>query len=115
MEQILEIVDLTDWKTYREINKEMRKYGIKMNSGNFQKLVRVYNELFYQRADKTFIAHSNKGYMLTKDTSIIKDSLNDYKRRAFAQLKNYWHGMKSIGAQLNLNFDEEFKQYARKE
>lgn len=67
MEQILEIVDLTDWKTYRE----MRKYGIKMNSGNFQKLVRAYNELFYQRADKTFIAQ------VTHEAN--KEAINVYK------------------------------------
>lgn len=110
MEVFLELVDLHHWKTFKEINKELIKLDIKTDSSTWQKMVNAYNDQFYLRKEKTFIAHSQKGYMLTANKDVIKESLNDYRSRAMAQLKHYYRGMSSIGASLNLNFDEELKQ-----
>ena len=72
-----ELIDLSDWKTKKQILSELKHGGIIIDERRLRKLVELQNKLFYNHESDIFIAHSSKGYKATKDYEEINNSLKD--------------------------------------
>ena len=72
----------TKWRTKTEcLEWYERQYQTKLDEREFRRRVESFNQKYAGGETEMFVAHSNKGYLLTNDISIIKKSLlDDYKR-----------------------------------
>ena len=106
---IYDLIDLTDWKKKPQILRELRNNGVPMNERKFRKLVEVNNKGFKEHIQGVkFIAHSNKlGYIATTDEEIIKESVNDNKKRALTQLKIVSDTYRALGENVNFSLEME--------
>lgn len=100
-EIINDFIDLSNWKTKKEINKELEQYGIQINERAFRKSLEKHNELYFAHKKDFYIAHSSKGYKITKDTEEIRNSLKDNFKRGIDQLQKYHKGIKALGENAN--------------
>ena len=57
---IYDIVDMTTWRTKKDILKELKSKGIEISERSFRKFVENVNKLYIEHETKKFIAHSNK-------------------------------------------------------
>lgn len=106
---IYDLIDLSNWKKKKDILEELSNLGIRMSERTFRKNVEVNNKCFKEHINKVkFIAHSNKlGYIATTDENIIKQSVEDNKKRAMTQLKIVSDTYKALGENINLNLEME--------
>lgn len=102
---ILDFIDLSEWKKKSQILKELKENGFSIKDRNFRKRVELNNRLYEEHVIDTFIAHSNKGYIATKDKDLIIASLKDNEKRALTMLKATSKTLKALGENANYNFD----------
>ena len=99
---------------FKDIKNILAENDIKMHYSNWQHLVNEYNKSFYEnRENAKFIAHSNKGYILTDDKEIIKQSLDNYRDRAIPMLQHCYRGYKTIGKLTNIDLFEIVSEIER--
>ena len=103
IEMLDELIDLTEWKTKKTIEKELKSLQMKLNERSFRQKVEEHNELFFAHQKDTYMAHSSKGYKLTKDEKEIRDSIKDNFTRGIDQLTKYHKGMRALGENANFN------------
>lgn len=101
IEMLDELIDLTEWKTRKQIDEELKNINIKLNERSFRQKIEEYNELFFLHRKDTYMAHSSKGYKLTKDETEIRDSIKDNFTRGIDQLQKYHKGMRALGENAN--------------
>ena len=106
---IYDLIDLTNWKKKKDILRELQLNGVPMNERKFRKLVEVNNKGFKEHIQGIkFIAHSNSlGYIATTDEELIKQSVEDNKKRALTQLKIVRDTYRALGENVNLNLEME--------
>lgn len=98
------IIDIhSSWKTKKTIQEQFKKLGIKFDEREFRLQIEKHNFLYSNHMESKYIAHSNKGYILTDNVDFIKSSLQDYRNRAIDQLTKYSKGMKALGENGNMN------------
>lgn len=103
IEKIDELINLKEWRTKKQINKELRVFGVQLNERTFRKSVENHNELYFAHEKKFYVAHGSKGYKMTKDTEEIRESLRDSLKRGLDQLSKYHKGIKALGENANFN------------
>ena len=103
IEKINDLIDLTEWKTKKQINEELRVYSVRLNERTFRKNVESHNELYFDHEKGFYVAHGSKGYKMTKDTEEIRESLRDSLKRGLDQLSKYHKGIKALGENANFN------------
>lgn len=108
---MLEVIDLSNWKTKKEIIAELSLKGIPVNEREIRKEVEHHNELWWNDERDEYIAHSNKGYILTNDAALIMASNEDYKRRAVDMFKKYWKFSKKLN--LDVTFPKDLFEVAQ--
>lgn len=87
----------TGWKKKEQILKFLTfMTQEKVNERTFRQFVADFNENYYSGDTELYIAHSNKGYLLTADKEAILDSLNDDYKRSMKMLKRYYQCKKAI-------------------
>lgn len=107
IELINDFIDLTEWKTKKQINKELGEFGIRINERTFRQKVENHNNMYFAHAKPYFVAHSAKGYKITTDNEEIRESLRDSLKRGLDQLSKYHKGIKALGE--NANFSLSIK------
>lgn len=103
IEMIDDLIDLSEWKTKQQIKDELKIYNVQINEREFRRQVEKHNELFIAHQKEFYIAHSSKGYKMTKDTEEIRESLRDSLKRGIDQLSKYHKGIKALGENANFN------------
>ena len=103
IEKINDLIDLTEWKTKKQINEELRAYSVQLNERTFRKNVENHNELYFAHEKEFYVAHGSKGYKMTKDTEEIRESLRDSLKRGLDQLSKYHKGIKALGENANFS------------
>ena len=78
---------LEEWRTKAEILSFLNEQGIQMDERKFRKFVEIYDKDYCDEVVDTYIAHSNKGYIITADKDIIRKSMEDDLKRAYKLLK----------------------------
>jgi len=106
---IYDLIDLTNWKKKSQILKELKEQGLVVSERNLRKLIEVNNKGFKEHIQGVkFIAHSNTlGYIATTDENIIKQSVEDNKKRALTQLKIVSDTYRALGENVNFNLEME--------
>lgn len=107
IEKINDLIDLTTWKTKKQINEELRVYSVQLNERTFRKNVENHNELYFAHEKEFYVAHGSKGYKMTKDTEEIRNSLRDSLKRGIDQLSKYHKGIKALGENANFSLRVE--------
>lgn len=102
---IFEMINLFNWKKKREILKELKENGVYIHEREFRLIVKKHNKLFCEHKTEYFIAHSNKGYKLTKDEEEIMRSAMDYKKRAIDQFRKSRQILKAVHESKNERLD----------
>ena len=103
IEKINDLIDLTEWKTKKQINEELRVYSVQLNERTFRKNVENHNDLYFAHEKEFYVAHGSKGYKLTQDTEEIRESLRDSLKRGLDQLSKYHKGIKALGENANFS------------
>lgn len=104
---MINLVNLETWKTKKIILQELEAQGFKVDERSLRKMIERHNQLFFEHHEDEFIAHGSKGYMKTKDSRIIKRSVEDGKKRALNLLWKYSRVKKALGEKDNLRFELE--------
>lgn len=102
---LYELVDMTNWKTKKEILKELQDKDIILDEREFRKRVKKNNERFNNHEIDFYIAHSNKGYKKTTDFDEIKRSCEDKRKRSLDQLHEVSKTLKAIGENCNMRLE----------
>lgn len=84
---MIDLIELNEWKTKKEILTQLKNVGVNLNEREWRRYVERYNKQFCLGVNEDYIAHSSKGYKLTKDKEEIKQSVRDYRARALNMLK----------------------------
>jgi hypothetical protein len=100
------MVNLTDWKTKKQILNELREHGIKLPEREWRTYVEKYNKMYAACITDKYIVHSPKGYKLTQDTQEIHAALDDYEKRALNMLQKVSEGRKAVAEHMNMTFEE---------
>ena len=106
---MLDIIDLTDWKTKAEIIAELAAHGWKINERTWRLYVEAYNAKYWNHEVESYIVHGQHGYKLTSDKDEIKASIADLKKRGLNMLWKHSRTMRAIGEKDNLRLDLEEK------
>ena len=107
IEIINDLIDLTDWKTKKQIEEELREQGVAISERFFRLQVERHNEMYFAHIKDDYVAHSPRGYKLTKDRDEIAKSIEDTKKRGLDQLVKYHKCLKALGENSNFNFKFE--------
>lgn len=83
LENILEVLSLTQWKKKRDILKQL---DFEISERSFRKLVEQNNKLFGQGKVDYYIAHSCRGYKKTFNWEEMQKSIADNRKRAITML-----------------------------
>lgn len=100
----------TDWRTKDKIMYFLKNVcKIDVNERSLRDYFAEFNEKYEHGDTEMFIAHSNKGYLLTSDARIIINSLADDYKRALKLMKRYYKCKKALSEknQLSLDSNEE--------
>ena len=103
IEFINDLIDLTEWKTKKQIEEELKNEGVAISERFFRLQVERHNDMYFAHIKDTYIAHSDKGYKLTKDKEEIIKSIEDTKKRGIDQLSKYHKCLKALGENANIN------------
>ena len=104
---IFEMINLFDWKKKKDILKELKANGVFIHERMWRKTVEKHNNLYFEHKTDYFLAHSNKGYKLTKDEQEIRESAKDFRKRGIDQLMKSSKTLKALNE--NANFRLEIK------
>lgn len=104
---MLDLIDLSEWKTKNQIIKELHDQDIKTDERTLRAMIEKHNIRYFNHLEKEYIAHSPKGYIKTSDYSIIKKSIDDGKKRALNLLWKYSKTTKALGENNNLKLELE--------
>lgn len=104
---MIEQVDLTEWKTKKEVLKELEAKGIVCDERTFRMFVEQFNKQYCDGLNDSYIVHGGKGYKITKDASEIERSISDLKKRGLNMLWKHSQASKAMGIKDNLKMDLE--------
>ena len=104
-----EILSLSEWKKKRDILKEYKRLGIKMNERSFRKQVEINNRLYGEGQVDYYIAHSNLGYIKTFDWNVIEKSIADKRKRALTMLAECSRAKAQYHRRNNLKMEEIYE------
>lgn len=95
------------WVTKDKILSYLETNGIYVKERALRREFELFNKTYADNGE-LFVAHSNKGYMLTSDKETIAKSINDDYNRALKLMKRYHATYKSIGTKnwLNLGLNQ---------
>lgn len=105
MMNILEAVELSEWKTKKIILKELKNNGISMSGRKWRKFVENYNKQFINEDSEYFIAHSSKGYKLTNELEEIISSAKELKKRAVDMEEKCSGIMEAVEKRMNMKME----------
>ena len=105
IEIINDLIDLTEWKTKKQINEELGQFGVQINERVFRLQVERHNEMYFAHIKDNYVAHSSKGYKLTKNREEIIKSIEDNRKRGLDQLVKYHKCLKALGENTNFKFE----------
>ena len=97
-----------EWRTKDKILYFLKYMNIDVNERALRDYFAEFNERYESGDTEMFIAHSQKGYLLTNDPKIIMDSLEDDNKRAMKLMKRYYRCKKALSDknQLSLTSNE---------
>ena len=104
---MLNLINLREWKTKKIILQELENQGFRVDERNLRIQIEKHNQRFFEHHEEEFIAHGRKGYIKTKDSRIIKRSVEDGKKRALNLLWKYSRTKRALGEKDNLRFELE--------
>lgn len=109
MTNLIELIDLTNWKKQKDIILELhREYGINISSREWRNQIEKWNKKFANDEVDFYITHSNsKGYKATTNYQEALIGRNDYVKRATNMLQKARNCDKAFGKLNNLKFDLE--------
>lgn len=102
---ILDAVELSEWKTRKIILKELKSNGISMSGRSWRSFVERYNKQFINEDNEYFIAHSSKGYKLTNELEEIISSAKELKKRAVDMNKKCSGIMGAVEKRMNIKME----------
>lgn len=97
------------WKTKKKILEELQnEYNMgKINERYFRKLVENFNKEYQEHlTDEYFIAHSHKGYKITKDHELMKQTDKDLTKRALNMLWKVSQRKRARGEDNNMYWED---------
>lgn len=104
---MLNLIDLTEWKTKRVILAELKQNGVTVDERTWRTYVENYNMKYWEHEHDNYIVHSSKGYKLTDSAEDIRKSIEDGKKRGLNLLWKYSRTMKALGQKDNIRIDLE--------
>lgn len=104
---IISNVDLSQWKTQKQIIYELHNCGINICSRTWRNEVEKWNKKFYEGEVGYYISHSNKGFKATTEYEEAKLARDDYIIRALDMLKKARDCDKSFKQFHNFKIDFE--------
>ncbi len=111
MINLIDYIDLSDWKTKKQIIFELyHEHGINISEDGreWREAVEKWNKKFSSKAVPFYITHSNtKGYKATTDYSEAKLARNDYIKRGVNMIKKARECDKAFNLRNNFQIDFE--------
>ena len=104
---MINLVDLTEWKTKKKIIKEIEENGMTVDERAWRKYVENHNKKYWDHEEEQFIVHSSKGYKLTSDKKEIIESIQDSRKRGINLLWKSSKTMKALGEVDNIRMELE--------
>jgi hypothetical protein len=104
---MVELIDLSRWKTKTIILLELADKGVTINERTWRLYVEEHNKKFMNHEVDTYIIHSKNGYKLSRDKDEITASIRDLKKRGLNMLWKFSRTRKALGEQDNLRFELE--------
>lgn len=101
-----------DWHTKDQIIYFLTKVcKLDTNERSIERKIRQYfvefNERYESGQTEMFIAHSNRGYLLTSDQKIILESLEDDNKRALKLMRRYYRCKKALAEKDQLSLSPQ--------
>lgn len=94
--------NLKDWITYANLKERIfNEYAISYPKRSWNKYIEVKNEAFCNGENDMYIAHSNKGYKITKDRNEIEASVNHLHTMALNMLSKESKAKKALNRSVN--------------
>ncbi|WP_462289424.1 hypothetical protein [Holdemanella biformis] len=89
--------NLKDWITYANLKERIfNEYNISYPRRSWNKYIEVKNQAFCDGENDMYIAHSNKGYKITKDREEIEASIKHLDTMAKNMLKKESNAKKAL-------------------
>lgn len=104
----------TDWRTKDQCLSWMKKiFKIDINERELRDVFSNYCVNFIEGKHDSYLAHSNRGYLLTSDPEIIKQSIKDDESRMIALSKRVYGVRKRLMEldQITILPDKEMEAY----
>lgn len=104
----------TDWRTKDQCLSWMKKiFKIDINERELRDVFSKYCANFIEGKHDSYLAHSNRGYLLTSDPEIIKQSIKDDESRMIALSKRVYGVRKRLTElnQITILPDKEMEAY----
>lgn len=93
---------LQDWITYANLKERIfNEYAITYPRRSWNKYIEVKNEAFCNGENDMYIAHSDKGYKITKDRAEIEASVNHLHAMALNMLSKESKAKKALNRSVN--------------
>lgn len=94
--------NLKDWITYSNLKERIfNEYAITYPRRSWNKYIEVKNQAFCDGENDMYIAHSNKGYKITKDREEIEASIKHLDTMAKNMLKKESNAKKALNRSVN--------------
>lgn len=98
----------TEWRTKKQCVDWLKAiFNMDVNERTFRLFVAEFNEKYESGEQEMFIAHSEKGYLLTSDQEIIMQSLTDDFKRAAKLMRRYYRCKKAIAEKKQLALEPQ--------
>lgn len=93
---------LKDWITYSNLKERIfNEYNISYPRRSWNKYIEVKNQAFCDGENDMYIAHSNKGYKITKDRAEIEASIKHLDTMAKNMLMKESNAKKALNRSVN--------------
>ena len=87
----------TEWRTKDNILYFLKHVcNLNFNERTLRECFATFNEAYEKGETELFIAHSNRGYLLTTKPEIILESLKDDYKKGVRLMKRYYKCKKSL-------------------
>lgn len=94
--------NLKDWITYANLKERIfNEYAITYSRRAWNKYIEVKNQSFCDGENDMYIAHSNKGYKITKNRDEIEASIKHLDTMAKNMLKKESNAKKALNRSVN--------------
>lgn len=98
----------TEWRTKDQCVSWLNNiFHLDISERAFRQFVADFNERYESGETEMFIAHSNKGYLLTADPELIMNSLNDDYKRAVKLMKRFWRCKKALSEKTQISLSPQ--------